>query len=167
MTMTTLHGADLTRQVYFHDPAAPVASAVVPSVFVAVRGHYGRLLLVRRCDSGMWELPGGRVDVGETALEAAVRETAEESGVQVVVTGLVGMFTDPGLVVRAVDGEVRQQFVVIFRARSIGGVPRPDLKETRDAAWVALADLAALPIEPQVRGWIDHALAVDEPPYLG
>jgi 8-oxo-dGTP diphosphatase len=166
MAMTTIDTPGLTRQVYFHDPSAPVASAVVPSVFVAARWHYGRLLLVRRRDSGVWELPGGRVDVGETAVQAAVRETAEEAGVQVVVTGLAGLFTDPGHVVRAVDGDVRQQFAVLFHARWKGGVPRGDQKETSEAAWVSVLDLAALPIVAPVRAWIDQALAVDEPPYL-
>ena len=72
--MTTIERASGTRTVHFHDPAAPPASRVVPSVFVAARWTGGRLLLVRRCDSGTWELPGGRVDVGETAVQAAVRE---------------------------------------------------------------------------------------------
>lgn len=165
--MTTVDGAGLTRQVYFHDPSAPRASAVVPSVFVAVRWRGGRLLLVRRCDSGAWELPGGRVDVGESAVEAAVRETAEEAGVRVCLTGLVGLFTDPGHVVRSVQGDVRQQFVVLFHARAIGGMPRGDMHETDEAAWVALADLPALPVAPPNRIWIDQALAQGEPPYLG
>jgi len=164
--MTTIDTTGPTRQVYFHDPSAPVATSVVPSAFVAVRWHYGRLLLVRRCDSGAWELPGGRVDVGESAVAAAVRETAEEAGVQVLVTGLAGLFTDPGHVVRGVNGEVRQQFAVLFRARWMGGVPHGDLKETSDAAWVSLADLPALRIAPPVRAWINQALAVDEPPYM-
>jgi 8-oxo-dGTP diphosphatase len=167
MTMTTIDRTGLTRQVYFHDPAAPVASAVVPSVFVAVRGHFGALLLVRRCDSGAWEMPGGRVDVGESAAEAAVRETLEETGVHVLVTRIAGLFTDPGHVVCAANGEVRQQFVVVFGARWLGGVPRGDLTETSEAAWVTLADLPGLRMERPVRAWIDQALAVDEPPYLG
>src|SRR3954465_5439051 len=96
MAMTTIDRAALTRTVYFHDPSAPVAAVAVPSVFVAVRWLGGRLLLVQRCDSGAWELPGGRVDVGETAVEAAVRETAEEAGVQGVVTGLLGLLSEPG-----------------------------------------------------------------------
>src|SRR4051812_22954214 len=128
--MTTVDRTALTRQVYFHDPLAPRASLVAPSVFVAVRGHHGTLLLVRRCDSGAWELPGGRVDVGETALEAAVRETAEESGVHVAVTEFAGLFTDPGHVVRSTSGEVRQQFALLFRARALSGVPRADQRET-------------------------------------
>jgi 8-oxo-dGTP pyrophosphatase MutT (NUDIX family) len=154
------------RTVHFHDPEAPKASVIVPSVFVAVQGRGGRLLLVRRCDSGSWELPGGRVDIGETAAGAAVRETAEESGVQVLVTGLVGVFTDPNLVVRALDGEVRQQFVVIFRARVLSGTPHGDLHETSDAAWVAFPDLRELAIEPHMRVWMEHALAVEDPPHF-
>ena len=81
--------------MYFHDSAAPTAAVVVPSVFVAVRDGQCRLLLVRRRDSGNWELPGGRVDVGESAVDAALRETAEESVLRVCITGLAGLFTDP------------------------------------------------------------------------
>src|SRR5687768_4731634 len=97
------------RRVHFHAPDAPPAAVVAPSVFVAVRDREGRLLLVRRRDSRTWELPGGRVDVGESAVMAAVRETAEESGLQVRITGLVGLFTDPAHVIEsATDREVRQ-----------------------------------------------------------
>lgn len=160
------------RQVFFHDPSAPAASIVVPSVFVAVlwldQSRLDQsLLLVRRCDSGAWELPGGRVDVGESAVEAAVRETAEEAGVQVEVTELAGLFTDPGHVVRSASGEVRQQFAVIFRARAVGGVPRGDQRETSAAAWVPVADLPGLPMEPPVRLWVAQALAIGQPPHIG
>jgi 8-oxo-dGTP diphosphatase len=164
--MTTIERIPRQRTVHFHDPEAPKASVIVPSVFVAVRGRGGRLLLVRRCDSGTWELPGGRVDVGETAPAAAVRETAEESGVQVLVTALVGVFTDPDLIVRALDGEVRQQFAVLFRARVLAGTPHGDLHETSEAAWVAFEDLQHLSIEKHVRVWIEHALAVEDPPHF-
>ena len=113
------------RRVHFHDPEAPVAVVVAPSVFVAARDGDGRLLLVRRCDSGTWELPGGRVDVGESAPMAAVRETAEESGLHVRITGLVGLFTDPAHVVEpAVGGEIRQQFVVCVSTATPQAEPR-------------------------------------------
>ena len=55
--MTVLGSATGSRQVYFHDDSAPPATVVTPSVFVAVRRGEDRLLLVRRCDSGAWELP--------------------------------------------------------------------------------------------------------------
>jgi 8-oxo-dGTP diphosphatase len=165
--MTTIDRPATTRQIYFHDAGAPPATVVVPSVFVAARWVGGRLLLVRRCDSGTWELPGGRVDIGETAVDAAVRETAEEAGVRVLITGFVGLFSDPGHVVVAPDGEVRQQFAVLFRARALGGIPRGDLHETSEAAWVALMDLPELRIEPAARLLIDQALSIGDPPYLG
>ena len=164
--MSTAARIPRQRQVHFHDPSAPAATIVVPSAFVVVRGSSGRLLLVQRCDSGTWELPGGRVDIGESVVEAAVRETAEEAGVRVAVTGLVGVFTDPALVVRASDGEVRQQFAVILRATAVGGVPHGDLHETSAAAWVPVADLPGLSIDAHERSWIEQALTVDAPPHF-
>jgi 8-oxo-dGTP diphosphatase len=154
------------RSVHFHDPRAPRATAVVPSVFVAVRNASAQLLLVRRCDSGSWELPGGRVDVGEGVESAAMRETVEESGVQVLITGLVGLYTDPAHVVRAVDGSVRQQFVVVLRATATGGVPSGDGRETSEAMWVPPRHVRSMHIEPPARRWIDDALRVDVPPRL-
>ena len=155
------------RQVHFHDAGAPVATMVVPSVFVAVRNEQGALLLVRRCDSGAWELPGGRVDVGESVSSAAVRETAEEAGVHVRVTGLVGLFTDPAhVVVAARSGATRQQFVVCLHARAVGGRPRPDGQETSAAAWFAPSAVDALPIEPGTACWIRYALSGASEPHL-
>ena len=156
------------RRVHFHDPEAPVAVVVTPSVFVAARNDGGRLLLVRRCDSGTWELPGGRVDVGESAPAAAVRETAEESGLHVRITGLVGLFTDPAHVVEpAVGGEIRQQFVVCFHGYSAGGTPRPDFVETSDAAWFDPLSVEMLPVEPSALMLIRHALSGARLPFLG
>jgi 8-oxo-dGTP diphosphatase len=154
------------RTVHFHDPRAPSATTVVPSVFVAARNPLAQLLLVRRCDSGSWELPGGRVDVGESAVSAAVRETAEEAGVQAQITGLVGIYTDPAHIVRAVDGSVRQQFVVVLQARAVGGTPAPDGTETCEAMWVAPRHVRDMPIDPPVRRWIEDALNDDSPPRL-
>ena len=164
--MTTIHRAQ-TRQVYFHDSAAPTATAVAPSVLVAVRWLGGRLLLVRRCDDGLWELPGGVVDVGENAVDAAVRHTVAAAGIHVFVTGIAGLFTDPSYLVRSPDGEVRQQFVLLFRARSLGGAPHGDGEATSDAAWITVAGMRDLAIEPSARRPIAEALALGEPPYLG
>jgi 8-oxo-dGTP pyrophosphatase MutT (NUDIX family) len=164
---TTVERPAPARQVYYHDPQAPPASLVVPSVFVAVRWHHGTLLLVRRRDSGTWELPGGRVDVGETAIEAAVRETAEEAGVRIAVTEFAALFSDPGHVVRSADGVVRQTFAVLFRARFLGGEPHGDQHETDAAAWVPVADLAGLPMQPHMRFWVAQAITMGEPPFLG
>ncbi|MGY1618443.1 NUDIX hydrolase [Geodermatophilus sp. SYSU D00691] len=145
------------RRVWFHDPGAPPATVVVPTVFVVVRAGR-RLLLVRRCDSGRWELPGGRVDIGESAADTAVRETAEEAGLRIRVTGLAGVFTDPLLVIRGADGLVRQQFAVVVRGELVDGEPRGDRRETSDAAWVDVADVPGLPMEVPVREWVRQGL---------
>ena len=135
------------RREYDHQPGTPAASCVAPCAFAAVRDVTGRVLLVRRCDTGNWELPGGHVDPGESAAEAAVRETAEESGITVQVTGLAGLYTDPGHAIadpRA--GLVRQPFAVCFHARPLCGSPGGDQVETSDARWFTIGDIGALPI---------------------
>jgi 8-oxo-dGTP diphosphatase len=156
------------RREYDHQPDAPAASCAAPCAFAAVRDITGRMLLVRRCDTGDWELPGGHVDPGESAADAAVRETAEESGITVEVTGLAGIYTDPGHVIadpRA--GLVRQPFAVCFYARLLSGSPGGDQVETSDARWFALGDIGALPVRPAMRLRIGHALAPGRPRHIG
>jgi 8-oxo-dGTP pyrophosphatase MutT (NUDIX family) len=150
----------VSRQEFFHDPGAPPAELVAPSVFAAVRDGHGRLLLVRRVDNGKWELPGGQVDVGDTAIGALQREVAEESGIVIGVLGVSGVYTDPGYVIRSVAGRVRQPFTVCYHAEPSSGAapPRPDQVETSDAAWVDPARLEALPVHPAMRLWIGDAL---------
>ena len=59
------HRWPVTRQEYFHDDDAPPANSMTPTAFAAVRDDHGRVLLVRRRDSGDRELPGGRVELGK------------------------------------------------------------------------------------------------------
>src|SRR5690349_13211528 len=80
---------------FFRDANAPRAHDVLPAAFAAVRNGAGRLLLVRRIDDGNWELPGGRIEVGESVNEAVIREVAEESGITIALTGLAGVYSDP------------------------------------------------------------------------
>ena len=156
------------RCEYDHQPDAPAASCVAPCAFAAVRDIIGRMLLVRRCDTGDWELPGGHVDPGESASDAAVRETAEESGMTVEVTGLVGIYTDPGHVIADPrDGLVRQPFAVCFHARPLSGSPGGDQVETSDARWFVLSDMPALPIRPAMRLRIGHALTPGRSCHIG
>jgi ADP-ribose pyrophosphatase YjhB (NUDIX family) len=79
------------------------------------------VLLVRRADSGNWTLPGGMQDIGESIPQTAVREVREETGLDVEITGLVGIYTDPAHVMAYDDGQVWQEFVVLFSAAVTGG----------------------------------------------
>ena len=156
------------RREYLHDPDAPAPTYVAPTAFVAARDDAGALLLVRRRDTGDWELPGGRVEPGESASEAAVRETAEESGVTVEITGMIGIYTDPGhLIAEPLTGAVRQPFAVCFHARPRSGTPRGDQDETSDARWVAIDSVPALAIQPVMRLRISHALTPGRSCHIG
>lgn len=147
----------MARIDYYDDPDAPAPTSLVPSVTAAVV-HDGRLLLIHKVDNDRWALPGGAIEVGESASAAAVRETREETGLEVTVIGLIGVYTDPRHVMRYSDGEVRQQFSLCFRAALAGGALRPQPSETKEVRWVPLGDLGSLDIHPSMRARVDHAL---------
>lgn len=155
------------RVDYYHDPAAPRANSIVPSVTAAVRDEAGRILLIHKIDNDYWALPGGAMDVGESVADAAVREVQEETGVLVELIGLVGIYTDPGHVMAYDDGEVRQEFSVCFHARPISGEPRQDNTETKAARWVDPSDVPGLSIHPSMRRCIDDAIAARSDPQIG
>jgi len=149
----------MSRTDYYHDPSAPPANSLVPSTTAAVRDDAGRLLLIHKIDNDFWALPGGGMEIGESIANAAVREVAEETGLTVELTGMVGIYTDPGHVMAYDDGEVRQEFSVCFHARVLSGEPREDGSETKEVRWVEPADVAGLSIHPSMRRRIDDALA--------
>jgi ADP-ribose pyrophosphatase YjhB (NUDIX family) len=155
------------RVDYYNDPAAPAANSLVPSVTAAVRDDHGRLLLIHKIDNDFWALPGGAMDLGESVAAAAVREVAEETGVKVQITGLVGLYTDPGHVMAYDDGEVRQEFSVCFHARAVSGQPRQDNTETKAAKWVEPSEIDELSIHPSMRRRIVDALAGRSDPHIG
>src|SRR6478609_4415268 len=72
-TLVARGDAVVRLREYFKDPNAPRADDVLPAAFAAVRNVAGEVLLVRRIDDGYWELPGGRLEVGETAAQAVIR----------------------------------------------------------------------------------------------
>jgi len=78
---------------YYNDPNAPAANSMVPSVNVVVIDNDGRILMIRRTDNDNWAVPGGAIDLGESMVDAAVRETIEETGITCEVTGLSGIYT--------------------------------------------------------------------------
>jgi 8-oxo-dGTP diphosphatase len=76
-----------------------MTGARIAAVGAVVRDDQERILLVRRGREpgrGQWSIPGGRVEAGETAQQALVREVAEETGLRVAVTGPAGRVERPG-----------------------------------------------------------------------
>ncbi|WP_405193228.1 NUDIX hydrolase [Streptomyces anulatus] len=156
----------MARVDYFNDPNAPKANSLVPSVTAVARNEAGEVLLIHKTDNDLWALPGGGIDLGESAPGAAVRETKEETGFDVEVTGLVGIYTNPEHVMAYDDGEVRQQFSICFHARIIGGELRIS-SESKEVAFVDPSKLDQLNIHPSMRMRIEHGLADRAEPYIG
>ncbi|MFC0526255.1 NUDIX hydrolase [Phytohabitans kaempferiae] len=156
----------MARTEYFHDPDAPTPNRIVVAATAFVLDEDGRVLLIRRSDNGLWALPGGAQDIGESIAQTVVRETYEETGITVEVAGIVGIYSDPNHVIAYSDGEVRQQFSICFRARYHSGEPTRS-SETPEVAWIARAELEALDIHPSMRLRVDHGYADLDQPYIG
>jgi ADP-ribose pyrophosphatase YjhB (NUDIX family) len=156
----------MSRVEYFNDPNAPKANSIVVAVTAFVLNADNEVLLIRRTDNGLWAIPGGAQDFGEFVAEAAVRETREETGVDVKVTGLVGIYSNPKHVMAYSDGEVRQQFSICFRARYVSGIPTPS-SESSEVRWVAREKLDTLKIHPSMRLRIAHGYENQQSPYIG
>lgn len=99
----------MPRTDYYRDPAAPNANSLVVGSSAVVADDGGRILLQRRSDSGNWALPGGAMDIGETFAQSAIREVKEETGFDVRIDRIVGIYSDPDHVFAYDDGEVRQE----------------------------------------------------------
>jgi 8-oxo-dGTP pyrophosphatase MutT (NUDIX family) len=150
----------VARREYYHDAAAPQARELLPAAFAVVHDGLGRVLLVRRADDGYWELPGGRVEVGESASVAVIREVAEEAGVTIKITGVTGVYSDPGhVLVYPHDEGVYQQFAVCFHAVTPVCDAQPDQDETSAAAWFDPEQTTQLLMRPAMRQRLTDALA--------
>lgn len=91
-------------------------------VACAVINDYGQVLLSKRDDLNVWNLPGGRLDSGESLAEAAAREVREETGVIAHIERPVNLYYWPGF----------QRLNVLFAGWPLGGELQPRTDETRD-----------------------------------
>ena len=156
----------MPKTEYWDDPEAPPPNSLVVGVMTFVQDDSGRILMIERADNGRWALPGGGQDPGESTPAAAVRETYEETGIDVAITGLVGIYSDPRHVIAFDNGEVRQEFSICFRATAVSGTPTTS-NESTDVRWITRSQLDDLDIHPRMRVRIDHGLRGDVRPYLG
>jgi len=96
----------------------------------------GRVLIVRRGGTfgrGIYTLPGGVVEAGETLTDAVIREVREETQVAIEPVTLAGYRE---MILRDGDGKASRHFVILcFAARWIAGEPVPDPAEISEAAW--------------------------------
>jgi 8-oxo-dGTP pyrophosphatase MutT (NUDIX family) len=159
----------VSRRIDFYDdPSAPEANSLVPSVNVVVVNEAGDVLMIRRSDNDNWAVPGGAIDLGESMVQAAVRETREETGIDCEINGVVGIYTDPKhVILYTSNGEARQEFSILLTAVPTGGQPTPS-SESSEVRWVPREDVAGYQMDRSMRLRIGHYLAGRSgSPYLG
>ena len=108
--------------------------------------HDGRVLLALRRDIDWWNLPGGGMEAGETVEEAICREVREETGLEIEVEYLVGVYSKPQ----------KQEVVLTFQCRRVGGI----LTTTEESRECRYFSPDALPINtlPKHRQRVEDAL---------
>ncbi|MEW6084050.1 MAG: NUDIX domain-containing protein [Chloroflexota bacterium] len=116
-----------------------------------------RVLLTRRTDNGLWCLPGGAMDSGESAAEACEREVREETGLHVRVKRLVGVYSDPNQLIIYPDGNKVFVVALSFEAEIIGGELGLS-NETTEAGFFTLKDMEAMPMLGNHRSRVEDAL---------
>jgi len=152
---------------YYDDPQAPQINSRVPSVNVVVTDDAGRVLMIRRDDNDNWAVPGGGIDLGESLPHAAVRETAEETGIICEITGILGTYTDPHhVILYTSDGEVRQEFSIVLTGRPVSGEPTTS-DESLEVRWIPHDELTELPMDRSMWMRIEHYLAGTGRPHIG
>jgi len=146
------------RKEYYDDPAAPTPNSLVPAATVFVQDDSGRVLMIQRSDNGLWSLPGGAMEIGESIAECGERETLEETGYRVRVNDVIGIYSDPKSVIEYDDGEVRQQFAVLLKAELVSGSLTTS-DESLIVGWVDESEINEKPMSESTRIRIEDGYA--------
>src|SRR3990172_6153372 len=112
--------------------------------------HEGKILLTKREDFEVWCLPSGGVEDGESLAQAAIRETKEETGLDVELTGLVGIYSRLG--------NMSPVHAILFVAKPIGGEIKCQEGETIAVEWFAFDEIPS-PLSAGHKKRVEDAIA--------
>lgn len=120
---------------------------LVPRVGVgAITIHEGKVLLVKRGVEparGLWAVPGGTLELGETLQECTAREMLEETGITIKVGACVYVFD---FFERDENGKIKFHFVIVdFAGQYLSGEPK-SADDADDARWFSPEELRELPV---------------------
>lgn len=158
--------ATILKKGYHDETSAPKANSIVPAATEVIENADHEVLMIERTDNDLWALPGGAQDISKSAAEAAQREVIKETGIEIEITGLSGIYSDPRHAIADDNGEVRQEFSGRFLAKMTGEELRAS-SGSRQASQVPASQLENLDIPPSMRLRVVHGLEDHRTPYLG
>lgn len=145
------------RTDYYYQEDAPAVNSIKPAAAVAILNSKHELLMLHRKDNKKWTMPGGTLEFGESMTECALREVKEESGLDVKIKDIIGTYTDPNIRVAYSDGEVRQEFTIVYYGEVSGYNVELD-EESSDFQWVPVDEVLALPLANSQRRRISDVI---------
>lgn len=124
-------------------PLDKMPDALRPGSNTVLINDANQVLLHKRSDNGAWALPGGAMEIGESIEECAVREMFEETGLQVRIKRLVGVYSDPKnyCILRYPNGYAVHYLIVVYEVEQIGG----ELLISEESTELRYFDVDALP----------------------
>ena len=132
----------MSKRSYTENPRVGVGAIVIRD---------GKVLLVKRGvppGKGLWAIPGGMIELGETIQQAAEREILEETGISVRAKEAFYIFD---FIDRDSGGNIKYHYIIIdFLADYLGGEPKA-ADDVSDARWVAPDEASALNLSPTTR----------------
>lgn len=127
---------------------------ITPGTAVVVLNELRDMVLLHlRNDKPNWSLPGGPPEFGESIAQCAIRETKEETGVDIELLRLVGIYSTPGYwIFDYPDGNEVHAFAAAFESRVISGSLRPNMIDSLDVKWFPTDQLPRniMPMHPKV-----------------
>jgi 8-oxo-dGTP pyrophosphatase MutT (NUDIX family) len=155
----------MSRIDYQDNATAPQANTLVPATSAIISNGRGKILLHQRRDNGLWALPGGTMEVGETVTECIIREVKEETGLDIVPAYLIGIYSNPSHVIAFNDGEVRQEFSICFACHVTGGTLQIS-DESSDIGFFSRKQIEQLPMHPSIKQRLDDYWAKKRKPFF-
>lgn len=139
-----------SRKDYTLDKNSPKPNSLKPATAVALFNKDNEILLLKRKDSKNWTMPGGTLEFGENLIDCAKREVLEETGYIIEINNLIGTYSNPNTVVEYSDGEVRQEFTIVYSGIIISGKPKID-EESITFTWINIREVEKLDMAPSQR----------------
>ncbi len=151
---------------HWQKPAFSWPESVKAGVAAVLINEKYQVLLVKRNDNGLWSLPSGHVEIGETVTEAIRREMQEETGLTVDVEKLIGVYSDPISQVFSYPSGTTTHFITLcFLCRVARGYLQADNREIGQVAFFNLDQLPTDIMKMHPR-WLSDALTAPAAPYI-